>query len=570
MFDSLAVDPLLTLGDRSIGGGRGIVSCPAMKLAVGKRIAFRSFSLTLALRYLNPKRTHLSPITLVSMVGVAVGVLVLIVVLAVMAGFEREVKTRLLGSSPHVTVRLAPGGFAQPITDWKELSEKVEKVGGVVEASAQLRDYTVLEFRGNILPVEYRAIDTTNKLQISELEGILKDGVADMGLDEKAVIAETTAKEFGIKVGEVVQLHSTRNLQELARAWRITDRPLLAIENADLFEGMQADLAENQTKDGDRESYEFNLLRGIYETIGSMTENVRPTEQSILNDILYALAEAEPAASEERRVLPAGTLEAIGGHFQRLGELDKDKEDAAVLRSFREVALPKELLVIGIFKASARIHHPKVFLPLPTGQELKNLDNDAVEAVGIKVEDPYRVQEVKERLQAALPPEYHVVSWMDENHAFVELIAKERMMMYFALSFIMLVSAFCIGAVMFTVTIQKKQEIGVMKALGAVPGQVVLVFVYQGIVIGLLGAISGVLLGLLVIANRKPIHEFLRMIGFDPFPADVHHMEAIPAHVNLGDVFTVAGAAFVVCVLATILPAVKAARSDAARCLRGI
>lgn len=541
-----------------------------MKLAVGKAIAFRSFSLTLALRYLNPKRTHLSPITLVSLVGVAVGVLVLIVVLAVMAGFEREVKTRLLGSSPHVTVRFAPGGYAQPITQWKQLSQEVEKVEGVVEASAQLRDYTVLEFRGNILPVEYRAIDTNNEVQIAELDKILKSGSADMGLDEKAVLAETTAKEFGIEVGDVIQLHSTRNLQELARAWRLTDHPMLAVQEAKLIEAMLMDLAEDKKMEGFDESYNFKLLSGIYDTLTSMTTNVRPGEGKILNSILTVMAEASPAESEERRVLPPGSLEEINVLFKSLGDLDKNDEDAEVFRSFREVALPKELHVIGIFKASARVHHPKVFLPLPSGQELKNLKDNAVEAIGIRVEDPYHVTKVKERLKASLSSEYHIVSWMDENHAFVELIAKERMMMYFALSFIMLVSAFCIGAVMFTVTIQKKQEIGVMKALGAVPGQIVRVFVYQGIVIGVLGAISGVLLGLLVIANRKPIHEFLRWIGFDPFPPDVHYMDAIPAHVNVSDVVTVAGAAFVVCVLATILPAVKAARSDAARCLRGI
>ena len=65
----------------------------------------QSFSLTLALRYLNPKRTYFSLITLVCLLGVAVGVMVLIVVLAVMAGFEREVKSRLLGFSPHIELR---------------------------------------------------------------------------------------------------------------------------------------------------------------------------------------------------------------------------------------------------------------------------------------------------------------------------------------------------------------------------------------------------------------------------------------------------------------------------------
>ena len=82
-----------------------IASCYAGAAALVTDISFQSFSLTLALRYLNPKRTYFSLITLVCLLGVAVGVMVLIVVLAVMAGFEREVKSRLLGFSPHIELR---------------------------------------------------------------------------------------------------------------------------------------------------------------------------------------------------------------------------------------------------------------------------------------------------------------------------------------------------------------------------------------------------------------------------------------------------------------------------------
>ena len=149
------------------------------------------------------------------------------------------------------------------------------------------------------------------------------------------------------------------------------------------------------------------------------------------------------------------------------------------------------------------------------------------------------------------------------------LIARERVMMSFALSFVMLVSAFCICGIMFTVTFLKKQEIGVMKALGARPIQIVRVFLFQGMVIRVLGAGLGVILGLLVVHFRQPIHSFLRqVVGFDPFPSAVHGIDYIPAHVNPVEVVFVALGAFFLCALAGLIPALAAAWRDAAKSLR--
>lgn len=69
----------------------------------------RSFSFLLARRYLNPRRAMLSSFTLISLVGVMLGVLVLVVVMAVYAGLERDVKSRLLGFTPHILLRYHPG-----------------------------------------------------------------------------------------------------------------------------------------------------------------------------------------------------------------------------------------------------------------------------------------------------------------------------------------------------------------------------------------------------------------------------------------------------------------------------
>jgi lipoprotein-releasing system permease protein len=154
--------------------------------------------------------------------------------------------------------------------------------------------------------------------------------------------------------------------------------------------------------------------------------------------------------------------------------------------------------------------------------------------------------------------------------SFSMLISQQRVMMYFSLSFIMLVAAFSMMANIFTVTIQKRREIGVMKALGAAPGQILMVFIHQGMLLGLLGACLGIALGRLVIHFRGAIQEFLRRFGFDPFSASFTGFDVIPAHNNPVEQLLIGAMAFVLCTLAALVPAFMAARGDAAKSLRNV
>ena len=591
-----------------------IASCYAGGPALVTGIGLQSFSLTLALRYLNPKRTYFSLITLVCLLGVAVGVMVLIVVLAVMAGFEREVKSRLLGFSPHIelrkegvivttgdggmvtgtlagrspsgiSLRLEPGledPIAIPsedivslartpllIREWGNLQARVEGIAEVTESYAQLRDFTILEKSDRFAPIEFRAIDTSNEEQMAALgELILDGGTADVGLDERAVVAESTAKNFDISVGDKILLHSARNLQQMANSWKITDRQLVAEEHASLFDQARRDLAQEMVSKEDKEVFDWEFLAGLYDAIDGLRDGkIRPSEQEILTTVLIILQEGTRDEESSTFALEAGSLQRILEQLDLLAQMDREVEDGRLLRGLREVALPRELEVVGIFRTSQHVMHPAVFVPLATGQELKNMEG-GVESLGVRVTDPYQLEEVKARLEQELGPSWSVRSWQDQNRAWVELIARERMMMYFALSFIVLVSAFCIMAVIFTITIMKKQEIGVMKALGATPFQVIRVFTFQGSIVGLMGALLGVGLGLLVVRFRDPIYQTLKRVGFDVFPAEFHGIDGLPAHVNMQEVATVGIGASILCVIAALIPAFLTSRRDPARCLR--
>jgi len=142
--------------------------------------------------------------------------------------------------------------------------------------------------------------------------------------------------------------------------------------------------------------------------------------------------------------------------------------------------------------------------------------------------------------------------------------------MTIALSFIILIAVFSIGAVMFTITYQKKREIGVMKALGATPSQVTQVFTFQGVIVGLLGAIIGLLFALVVLANLDIIQGTLTAAGFNPFPEDYYGVQTLPHIINPLQIWSVCVGAFILCVLAALVPAWIASRADAAKSLRNM
>ena len=193
-----------------------------------------------------------------------------------------------------------------------------------------------------------------------------------------------------------------------------------------------------------------------------------------------------------------------------------------------------------------------------------------VGAVGLRTVDPYQAQEAAAVIQEVLGPDYDAVPWMRTHAAQFNLVKTEKVMMTFALSFITLLSAFSITAVMYTTTVQKRKEIGVMKALGARPSQIVNVFLIQGVIVGVIGSVVGVLGGIWVVAIRQRIVEGMRAVGIDPFPPDFHGMTEIPARIIPEHLAVIAVISIVLCILAALIPALMAAFRDPAKSLRNL
>ena len=141
--------------------------------------------------------------------------------------------------------------------------------------------------------------------------------------------------------------------------------------------------------------------------------------------------------------------------------------------------------------------------------------------------------------------------------------------MFFLLIFIVLVAAFSITNTLITSVYQKTREIGLLKALGCSDGAVMRIFVFQGLLVGVIGSLTGTLTGILVIHFRNDILRFVSKIsGKELFPKSFYFFSELPAHIVPQDVLIIVGASIILCTLGAVLPAWRAARLDPAEALR--
>ena len=421
--------------------------------------------LFLAARYLKPKRTFLAVITLISVLGVTLGITVLILVMSVMTGFERELQRKVIGFDAHLLV--TNNGL---IDGWKDLVARAEKTKGVVAAAPFVQGPVIVEFNHQRLAPKIRGIEPRLEQKVSDLSKFIIAGKLDLTGDN-AVLGSELARTLGINVGDTITVYSPGNLGEV-------------LEQIDKLKG----------------------------------------------------------ASGSKK-----------------GDID----------SLRQLVLPTELTVSGIFESGRYLYDSEFLLvPLHVGQELYGLGG-SVHGLSVRTVDPNKAAEIKEELRPNLPEDLSCVTWMDLNRELFDAIAMERHVMFFLLMFIILVAAFGIMNTLITVTVQKTREIGVLKALGARTWQIVSVFLAQGMVVGIIGVASGLVLGMTLIRWRNEVSAWLSSaLGVEIFSRSVYQFNEIPAEIVPTDVAMICICAFVICSLAALIPAWIASRLDPVKALR--
>jgi lipoprotein-releasing system permease protein len=164
---------------------------------------FRPLFVFIGTRYTRAKRRNhfVSFISLTSMIGLALGVVVMIVVLSVMNGFDHEMRTRVLGMVPHATIE-----SGEPISDWQSLATKVRQNPQVEAVAPFIQMQGLLTNNGNVQKILLNAIDPDQERKVSIIDGFMKQG----SLDDLAsggfgvVIGDKAANKLGVGIGDKV------------------------------------------------------------------------------------------------------------------------------------------------------------------------------------------------------------------------------------------------------------------------------------------------------------------------------------------------------------------------------
>lgn len=172
-------------------------------------MAPRGLSLFLALRYLKPKRTFLSVITLISILGVTLGVMVLILVISVMTGFEQELQEKVIGFDAHLVV-----GNGGVLENWEEVAEVCLEVPGVLGAAPFVQGPVLVQFGNRRLAPKIRGIDPDRERGVMDVEKFLIAGSYDLEGD-KTVLGSELAMILGAGIGDKVTIFSPGNINEV-------------------------------------------------------------------------------------------------------------------------------------------------------------------------------------------------------------------------------------------------------------------------------------------------------------------------------------------------------------------
>ncbi len=428
------------------------------------------FALLVALSHLRSRKHEagVSAITLISILGVMVGVTALIMVLAVMEGFEIDLRDKILGSNAHLVVLQLGGQFQ----DYDQVAEQVAAVDGVEAAAPFVYTEVMIRSEWGTAGVVLKGIDPDKTGAVTDIQKNLKVGPAgqlDTETERREVLSKLSDPDIGI-----AQDHDD------------TDKLPGIIVGEELADSLKV-------YPGDR-VHVINPVGGGIGPMGMPVPRVQP-------------------------------FRVAGVFYSGMYEYDT---------KWTYVTIPD---------AQSFLQQGAV----ATGIEARVVDPDAVDPVSVQVED-------------ALGGAFYVRHWKNLNRQLFAALKLEKYVMGLILSLIVMVASLNIVGSLILVVVTRSREISILRAMGASKGAIRLVFMLEGLIIGVIGTIVGTALGLVGCAGLDR-YRF-------PLDTDVYYLDTLPVVVEPYTVVVVAVSAVLICFLATLYPATIAARVDPVEGLR--
>ena len=217
--------------------------------------------------------------------------------------------------------------------------------------------------------------------------------------------------------------------------------------------------------------------------------------------------------------------------------------------------------VVGIFETGMFEYDSALaYVTLSMAQNFLGLD-DEIHGLEIKIDNIYQAQHISEEIKNRLGFGYSAKNWMDMNKSLFAALKLEKTAMFIILALIVLVAAFNIISTLIMVVTEKSKDIAILKSMGATAGNIMRIFVFEGIIIGFTGTLMGLIGGL-------SICELLSRYKFIKLQADVYPISTLPIKVVPQDVILIAVSAIIITLIATLYPSRQAAKVDPAEALR--
>jgi lipoprotein-releasing system permease protein len=209
-----------------------------------------------------------------------------------------------------------------------------------------------------------------------------------------------------------------------------------------------------------------------------------------------------------------------------------------------------------------------VVMPMQDAQTLL-LIGDSVGMIEVKTTDPDKVTEILAPVAQRLAGQAVVTDWKTINASLFEALVVERVAMFFALSFIVLVAAFNILSSLIMLVRAKTRDIAILRTMGATRRSILKIFVTTGSVVGLVGTAAGLLLGFLILFFRQPIVHGMELVtGQNLWDPSIRFLTELPSRTDPFEVTLICVMALGFSFLSTLYPAFKAASTDPVQVLR--
>jgi len=217
----------------------------------------------------------------------------------------------------------------------------------------------------------------------------------------------------------------------------------------------------------------------------------------------------------------------------------------------------------GIFNSGMYLYDSSLILTGIKGAQDFYKMPDTVSGLAVKVDNVYKVEDIKERLYRDLTGvgPYQARTWIDANRNFLEALKLEKVVMFIVVTMTTVVAAFGIVSTLIMSVMSKIKDIGILRSVGARTKSILQIFVFQGMSIGIAGILLGLAGGVSLALSLDKVVDFIsRIIGRDLIPKDIYYFDRIPVNINIGDISLILVSALAITLAASIYPAYYATR----------